>query len=163
GQHDPGLVDDEAGAEGLLLLARGARRRHPELLPQHPAPGVLDREAADELGALDGDDRALHAVDQRRDRAGLDARAGGARRRRRLSARTAASVARYIEDGGQLVGGNAVRLLRNGSETFPAWLAAIESARIRISLEMYIFSDDAIGRQFADALIAAARRGVEVR
>ena len=62
-----------------------------------------------------------------------------------------------------LPGGHAVKLLRNGVETFPAWLAAIESARARISLEMYIFSDDTIGRQFADALIAAARRGVEVR
>ena len=70
---------------------------------------------------------------------------------------------RYIEDPHELLGGNAVRLLRNGAETFPAWLAAIEAARVRISLEMYIFSDDAIGRQFADALVAAARRGVEVR
>jgi cardiolipin synthase len=70
---------------------------------------------------------------------------------------------RYIEDPHELLGGNAVRLLRNGVETFPAWLAAIAAARARISLEMYIFSDDTIGRQFADALIAAARRGVEVR
>jgi cardiolipin synthase len=70
---------------------------------------------------------------------------------------------RYIEDPHELLGGNAVRLLRNGAETFPVWLAAIESARVRISLEMYIFSDDTIGRRFADALIAAARRGVEVR
>jgi cardiolipin synthase len=74
-----------------------------------------------------------------------------------------ASPTRYIEDPHELAGGHAVRLLRNGAETFPAWLAAIESARIRVSLEMYIFNDDTIGRQFADALIAAARRGVEVR
>jgi len=71
--------------------------------------------------------------------------------------------ARYIEDPHELVAGHAVQLLRNGVETFPAWLEAIDSARVRISLEMYIFSDDSIGRQFADALIAAARRGVEVR
>ena len=70
---------------------------------------------------------------------------------------------RYIEDPHELQGGHAVKLLRNGAETFPAWLAAIEAARARISLEMYIFSDDAIGRQFADALIGAAARGVEVR
>jgi cardiolipin synthase len=70
---------------------------------------------------------------------------------------------RYIEDPHELTGGHAVKLLRNGVETFPAWLTAIASARVRISLEMYIFSDDTIGRQFADALIAAARRGVEVR
>jgi cardiolipin synthase len=70
---------------------------------------------------------------------------------------------RYIEDPHELLGGHAVKLLRNGAETFPAWLAAIEAARVRISLEMYIFSDDAIGRRFADALIGAAARGVEVR
>ena len=70
---------------------------------------------------------------------------------------------RYIEDPHELLGGHAVKLLRNGAETFPAWLAAIEAANTRISLEMYIFSDDAIGRRFADALIGAAARGVEVR
>jgi cardiolipin synthase A/B len=70
---------------------------------------------------------------------------------------------RYIEDPETLVGGNAVCLLRNGREAFPAWLEAIESARTRVSLEMYIFSDDAIGRQFAEALSRAAQRGVEVR
>ena len=84
-------------------------------------------------------------------------------RRRARAGRDGASVTRYIEDPRELLGGNAVRLLRNGAETFPAWLEAIEAARARISLEMYIFSDDAIGRRFADALIAAARRGVEVR
>src|SRR6188508_1778042 len=73
------------------------------------------------------------------------------------------ALSRYVEDRRELSPGHAVRLLRNGEETFPAWLAAIEAARHRISLEMYIFNDDAIGRQFADALGRAARRGVEVR
>jgi cardiolipin synthase len=82
---------------------------------------------------------------------------------RAVSERARLAAARYVEDPRELAGGNAVRLLRNGAETFPAWLEAIEAARVRISLEMYIFSDDAIGRKFADALIAAARRGVEVR
>jgi cardiolipin synthase len=70
---------------------------------------------------------------------------------------------RYIEDPEGLIAGNRVRLLRNGRETFPAWLAAIDGAGQRISLEMYIFSDDTIGRKFAAALTAAARRGVLVR
>jgi cardiolipin synthase A/B len=82
---------------------------------------------------------------------------------RALSGPAWAAAARYVEDRRELSGGNAVRLLRNGAETFPAWLEAIEAARVRISFEMYIFSDDAIGRRFADALITAARRGVEVR
>jgi cardiolipin synthase A/B len=70
---------------------------------------------------------------------------------------------RYIEDPETLVGGNSVRLLRNGREAFPAWLDAIAAARTRVSLEMYIFSDDTIGRRFAAALAAAAGRGVAVR
>jgi cardiolipin synthase len=68
-----------------------------------------------------------------------------------------------IEEPEALVGGNCVRLLRNGSETFPAWIVAIDAARTRISLEMYIFADDSIGRHVADALSRAARRGVAVR
>jgi len=74
-----------------------------------------------------------------------------------------ASQLRYAEDPRALVGGNRVRLLRSGLETFPAWLAAIDTAQERVSLEMYIFSDDVIGRKFAEALMRAARRGVTVR
>jgi cardiolipin synthase len=68
-----------------------------------------------------------------------------------------------VEDPGALIQGNAVRLLRNGAEAFPAWLAAIDAARVRVSMEMYIFNDDVIGRRFAEALARAARRGVTVR
>jgi cardiolipin synthase len=81
----------------------------------------------------------------------------------RTAATEAPGIVRYVEDPHELVGGNAVRLLRNGLETFPAWLDAIEAARERISLEMYIFNDDGIGRKFAEALSRAARRGVFVR
>lgn len=70
---------------------------------------------------------------------------------------------RYVEDPRGLIAGNSVRLLRNGEVAFPAWLAAIDSARVRVSMEMYIFNDDAIGRRFADALARAARRGATVR
>jgi Phosphatidylserine/phosphatidylglycerophosphate/cardiolipin synthases and related enzymes len=70
---------------------------------------------------------------------------------------------RYIEEPETLLCNNAVRLLRNGSEAFPAWLEAIDKARGRISLEMYIFNDDKVGRRFAEALSQAAQRGVEVR
>jgi cardiolipin synthase len=73
------------------------------------------------------------------------------------------SAGRYVEDARALIAGNAVKLLRNGSQAFPAWLAAIDGAQTRVSMEMYIFSDDIIGRRFADALARAARRGVVVR
>ncbi len=59
--------------------------------------------------------------------------------------------------------GNSVLLLRNGAEYFPALVTAIESALHSIYLEAYIFADDSSGRVVADALVAAAERGVEVR
>ena len=62
-----------------------------------------------------------------------------------------------------LTPGNHVRPLVNGDEAFPAMLAAIESARHSISLASYIFDNDASGKQFADALSRAVKRGVAVR
>jgi cardiolipin synthase A/B len=59
--------------------------------------------------------------------------------------------------------GNRVLLLRNGMEYFPALLTAIENARSSIYVEAYIFADDASGAVVADALAAAAERGVDVR
>jgi cardiolipin synthase len=75
----------------------------------------------------------------------------------------ASEALRYVVEPRELVAGNRVKLLRNGLETFPAWMAAIDAAHERVSLEMYIFSDDAIGRKVADRLIRAAQRGVMVR
>jgi cardiolipin synthase A/B len=59
--------------------------------------------------------------------------------------------------------GNAIGLLRNGAEYFPALTAAIDAAEREIWLETYIFADDASGRAVAEALARAARRGVTVR
>ena len=73
------------------------------------------------------------------------------------------ALTRYVEDPRALVAGNSVKLLRNGAEAFPAWIAGIDNATRRVSLEMYIFSDDGIGRQFSEALARAAQRGGEVR
>ena len=50
--------------------------------------------------------------------------------------------------------GNAVRLLKDGAENYPAWLEAIASARETVHFESYIVHDDAVGLRFADALIA---------
>jgi cardiolipin synthase len=69
----------------------------------------------------------------------------------------------YVEDLGDMTAGNALRLLRNGAQAFPTWLDAIDASSKRISMEMYIFDEDRIGRRFADALCCAARRGVSVR
>jgi cardiolipin synthase len=59
--------------------------------------------------------------------------------------------------------GNSVRLLRNGDEAYPAMLQAIAEAKVSIGLSSYIFYADAAGIPFIEALIAARRRGVEVR
>jgi cardiolipin synthase len=59
--------------------------------------------------------------------------------------------------------GNSAELLRNGDETYPAMLQAIEGARRSIGLASYIFRDDLAGRPFIDALARAKDRGVQVR
>jgi cardiolipin synthase len=65
--------------------------------------------------------------------------------------------------GAPPIHGNAVRLLRDAAENYPAWLSAIESAQRYIYFESYIIHDDEVGRRFADALIAKAEQGVTVR
>jgi len=80
-----------------------------------------------------------------------------------LVRRASTELVRYIEEPRELITGNAVRLLRNGAAVFPRWIEAIDGARQRISMEMYIFADDKIGERVADALCRAARRGVTVR
>ncbi|HEY0265501.1 MAG TPA: phospholipase D-like domain-containing protein [Rhizomicrobium sp.] len=62
-----------------------------------------------------------------------------------------------------LTDGNALDLLLCGDEAYPAMLAAIGGAKQSVALASYIFRDDAAGRAFADALVDAAGRGVDVR
>jgi cardiolipin synthase len=59
-------------------------------------------------------------------------------------------------------GGNRIELLRSGAEFFPRLLAAIEAAATSVYLETYIFEIDRVGERVADALLAAAARGVAV-
>ena len=58
--------------------------------------------------------------------------------------------------------GNKVVLLQNGPATYKAMLAAITSAKDSINMESYIFEEDEVGAQFADALIAKQSQGVQV-
>lgn len=55
------------------------------------------------------------------------------------------------------------RWLRSGREAYPAMLAAINAARRSARLEMYAYSSSPPGRQFRDALLRAASRGVRVQ
>ena len=59
--------------------------------------------------------------------------------------------------------GNAVRLLRDGPENYPAWLSAIARAEHTVHLENYIVEEDDVGQSFADAMADAVRRGVKCR
>ena len=59
--------------------------------------------------------------------------------------------------------GNRISLMRNGDNTYPAMLAAIDAAEKSVGLASYIFRDDAAGMPFIQALIRAHRRGVAVR
>ena len=61
------------------------------------------------------------------------------------------------------IGGNAIALLRNGTEYFPALIVAIEQAASSVYIETYIFAEDAVGLAVADALVVAVGRGVDVR
>src|SRR5690606_9166453 len=65
--------------------------------------------------------------------------------------------------GAPLIRGNRVRLLRDASENYSAWLEAIEQARERIHFECYIIHEDEIGQQFAEVLQKRAADGVKVR
>lgn len=80
-----------------------------------------------------------------------------------------AAIRHFVDDsfdritGARLIGGNAVRLLVDATENYPAWMDAIENARERIYFESYIIHDDEQGYIFADALIKKAIEGVEVK
>jgi cardiolipin synthase A/B len=65
--------------------------------------------------------------------------------------------------GAPLIEGNAVRLLIDAAENYPAWLEAIGAARRHVHFESYIIHEDSAGERFADALIAKAEQGVRVR
>jgi len=62
-----------------------------------------------------------------------------------------------------VLGGNRVGILHNGEQAYPAMLAAIAAARRSVYLSTYIFDTDPTGRQFIDALAAAAAHGLDVR
>ena len=55
------------------------------------------------------------------------------------------------------------RLLVDGAEFFAALGQRIEEAQHHVHIEFYIWQDDARANEMLDRLVAAARRGVEVR
>lgn len=59
--------------------------------------------------------------------------------------------------------GNAVTVLRNGDEIFPAMLSAIREAEDSIDFVTFVYWQGDIAEEFAHALSDASKRGVRVR
>lgn len=59
--------------------------------------------------------------------------------------------------------GNALTILNDGDEFYPAMLDAIAAAEFSITIEAYIYWAGEIGRQFAEALASKAASGVRVK
>ncbi|MEV5318214.1 phospholipase D-like domain-containing protein [Streptomyces sp. NPDC052687] len=59
--------------------------------------------------------------------------------------------------------GNALTVLRNGDEIFPAMLAAIRAAEHTVDMMTFVYWKGDIAREFAEALADRARAGLRVR
>lgn len=93
----------------------------------------------------------------------MNARLGPGTPPRLPSVRLLAEQAFSRAAGAPLVPGNALTLLRDASENYPAWIEAIAGARHHIHFENYIFADDSVGREFVALLAEKAQAGVRVR
>jgi len=123
--------------------------------PASTAVGALPSTPTATPVVVDGDGRVPPAEAER---ALGEAAAPDLRRRARALAN-----AIQARTGTPLVRGNRTRLLVDGPSTYGAMLAAVQDARHHIHIETYIFSDDEVGRRFADALARERREGVAVR
>ena len=61
-----------------------------------------------------------------------------------------------------LTGGNSVKLLVDGDDTFSSIFAGIESASEYVLVQFYIVRDDELGRELKERLIAKANDGIRV-
>jgi len=76
-----------------------------------------------------------------------------------------ASLARLVDRvvSRPLMPGNTVEPLINGDAAYPAMMEAIDGAETSITMCTYIFDNDDVGIEFAEALGRAVERGVAVR
>jgi cardiolipin synthase len=58
---------------------------------------------------------------------------------------------------------NDIKLLANGERAFPRILECISEATSTITINMFIWRDDVIGNEMAEAVLAAAERGVKIK
>ena len=62
-----------------------------------------------------------------------------------------------------LLGGNEVKILVDGEETFADLFAGMEEARTTLLVQFYIVRDDAVGRRLQEIMLRKAAEGVSVR
>jgi len=72
------------------------------------------------------------------------------------------SAGRFSSASAVYTSGNTVRLVKGGRDYFDLLLNTIRNARFSIHLQTYIFDYDETGKKVADALLAAAARGVHI-
>lgn len=65
--------------------------------------------------------------------------------------------------GFSVLGGNRVELVTDSRETIDRLIQDVERARHHVHLLFFLYNGDATGRRLAEALAAAARRGVDCR
>jgi cardiolipin synthase len=65
--------------------------------------------------------------------------------------------------GTPLTPGNGLRILKDSTENYPAWLEALAGAQRKIYFENYIIGNDEVGREFIAVMAERARAGVRVR
>jgi cardiolipin synthase A/B len=62
--------------------------------------------------------------------------------------------------GAPIVGGNAVEILLNGEQIFPAIVTALKSAKKTITYAQYYYEDGPVARDIAEALAERCRAGI---
>ncbi len=84
----------------------------------------------------------------------------------RLDAQAEPELQRFLAldrlTGKRFLGGNRIRLLKNGIATFDAIMGAIEQAREYILVQFFIVRTDALGQRLKHALLERAAAGVKV-
>src|SRR5580704_11504560 len=114
--------------------------------------GTLDLRMPNVQGKVLGPGRSLTTL--------LDNRATGEARediRRQLRRSLECLVGVHFTEG------NAITVLRNGDEIFPAMLEAIGKAQYTVDLMTFVYWKGRPAQQFADALCDRARAGLRVR
>ena len=138
----------------VLVTRAGRQRRHPSAAFGWVIAIVAFPYLAIPLFLLIGKRKAVRPARARATLSPSHVQVAGPRWASRLSARLAIPPPR---------GNREIIFFTEGRQALEALLSLIEGAQVQLDACSYVFADDLIGRRVAQALIAAARRGVNVR